>query len=526
VSSALAGVRPIGPGRLTGAGRLSRGLGVLVVVGLANLLLLLALRHGPSSALLLGILPALGLLFAALVASDRSILLFFALAVPMTSPQLTNPLPIPGPGTIWTQDLIVVFAVGAWLARRLFAADQPTTPRLRVISGFAWPFALFALAVVTAVVRGHAYYGTSLISQPLRLALYVAIVVTASELSPRKAHKGLVVVFYTGTVWMLLNAAYFLATGQSQTDQVDLSTGGARILSGEVGTNLAFALVLAILNLQIDTSARRRALHFAIAVLATVGVVLSFTRAIFLPLALVLPFVLFRRSVLRSLFSILPLLAPLLVVAGILLVRAQPQLIPTFVKRVTAPPSKDANAQWRLEANKAVWPQVRESPFLGVGFGRSAEIVTTDTNGALTLETVGQEGHDSLLWLLAAGGIALAGSFALLIGRHAWTVWRCLRRGVLDPHGRVILIWSAASLFIMLVTASAAPVLSSSSQILTMWSLISLGWSVILPATRASEAAPSAGRRPRLAVVRESPASVRGPRPITAELASPLRDPS
>ena len=48
---------------------------------------------------------------------------------------------------------------------------------------------------------------------------------------------------YGGTVWMMLNAAYYLATGTSQTDQINLSTGGLRVLSSTVGLYLGGGVV-------------------------------------------------------------------------------------------------------------------------------------------------------------------------------------------------------------------------------------------------------------------------------------------
>ena len=111
-----------------------------------------------------------------------------------------------------------------------------------------------------AAYRGHVDYGRQLVGEPIRLVLYAGIACAMVRLTPEKAYRALVAVFYLGTVWMSLNAAYYLASGGSQVDTSDLSTGGTRVLSGSVAMYMAAALILALLNLGIDHHPRRRAL--------------------------------------------------------------------------------------------------------------------------------------------------------------------------------------------------------------------------------------------------------------------------
>jgi O-antigen ligase len=69
---------------------------------------------------------------------------------------------------------------------------------------------------------------------------------------------------------------------------------------------------------------------------------------------------------------------------------------------VSAPPRRDANVQWRLEASRAVYEQIRDQPLVGVGFGpRSESFVDVETSpGGLTLpvlQKVGQNPHNGYL---------------------------------------------------------------------------------------------------------------------------------
>ena len=448
-------------------------IGAAVVGG--NLILLLALHHGTRMAVLFALLPALALALAGLLKSDGTILLVAALILPITSAQFTAPLPFPGPFTLWSSDVVLGLAVLSWLATRVLGPKRPAARRAATVPNPAasWPFVLFALALAFATVRGLANSGTAGVVQPSRLVLYAGIAVVIIRLDPRKAYRGIVIAFYLGTVWMLLNAAYYLATGTSQTDQVGLSTGGARILSGTVAEYLALAFLLALLNLQVDTSATRRAIHITIAALAGVGMILGYTRAVFIPVALVLPLIVFRRSILQPLFGVVPLVLPIFIVGAVLLMRAQPTIVPTFIDRISVSPTGDQNVAWRLKTDAAIWPQVSQSPWVGVGFGRGAYITWTDENGFQWREWATQEGHNFWLWLLAAGGVSLLGAFALLLLGQVRAARRRLRETA-EPYERSLMVWSSSALVVLLLTAFASPV--GALQMLTMWALLILPW--------------------------------------------------
>jgi O-antigen ligase len=287
------------------------------------------------------------------------------------------------------------------------------------------------------------------------------------------------VIFYGGAIWIFFTAVYYIAVGRSETDQVSLSTGGTRILAQGTAMFICGALFLSLLNLEIDRAARRRFIHILITALSLFEIVLSFGRTTFAAVAIVLPILcLFFREVRGAVSILLPLLLPMLVLTALLLPRATPQLKSTLVERITKSPTHDANLQVRLKATAAIWPQVRESPIIGVGFGRETifTVEQVDKYGfpvAQLSGTIGQDPHDSYVWLLAGGGIVCLGSFGLILLAFAFDGWRRVR-GAADEYERLIVVWSAATLFVFLVNALAGPVLSTPEFLLMIWTLLLL----------------------------------------------------
>lgn len=449
-----------------------------LIFGLAgsSLLAALAATGSVSRALIVALAPAVIFGLAALIASDRSILVFGALALGMTASPLNTPLPTPGGVKVFAADLVVLLALVSWIAAWLVGDRLGHKPRWPHTPVLRWPLLLLAIALVWAAVRGHEAYGASLIGQPVRFVLYAGIAAAIADLPPAKAYKGIVAVFYTGTVWMLLNAVYYLATGTSQTGASSLSTGGTRVLSLSVAVYLAAALVLALLNLQIDHSATRRLLHVAVAALAAFGVVLAFGRGTFAAIAVILPvLMLFFRRVRGAFVGFLPLCLPFAALAVLLIPRVTPDLGPTLVSRLTGSPTTDLSVRWREEANRAVWAQVQESPLVGVGFGRES---------SFTLEgvryVIGQDPHNSFTWLLAGGGVFSLGSFALVLLAFVGDAWRRLRR-TSESRERLIIVWSGFALLVILVNTVAGPVLSADpSMLIAMWTLLLLP-SIVAP---------------------------------------------
>jgi hypothetical protein len=435
---------------------------VLVGAGLANsFLALLLAQRGGSKAALLACLPLLIVLFGKLVASNRTVFLAAALGLSMTISSLQNPLPLPG-GQLYGSDLVVILAFVTWLCRRWAspAALRPSIPRSPL---FGPPLILFAGATLWAAIRGHYAYGANILGEPVRLVIYSLLVFALVDLNARTVYRTIVAVFYAGTVWMFCNALYLFASGKSQTDQINLSTGGTRTLALSTAIYLAGGLFLALLNLEVDTATKRRAL------LALAGIIVSYGRATYLSVALVLPVLfVFLPRVRRAFVSMLPICLPFLLLLAIAIPRLAPSVVPTFSNRVFKSNASDVNVEWRQAAASAIWQQVHRSPIDGVGFGEKATF-----RFAGVPVTINQDPHDSFLFLLAGGGILTLGAFLLLMLTFAIDAARRLKRAT-DPYQRLIVLWSGALLFAFLVNAAAGPVLSDPRMLLTIWAVMLL----------------------------------------------------
>jgi hypothetical protein len=469
------------------AGAANRLVPAVAAAVVANAALAMVAAKRPSLAVAAVAAPAVFAALVALVASDRSILLFAGLAVPFTLPVLNRQLAV-GPAQVFASDIVIVIALAAWVAARLGGSDG--RPRARApLLPFRIVFAAFAAVVVIDTLRGHDAYGASLVGEPLRLALYALLALTLSDLDPGKALRGLRVVFYGGAFWSLLTAAYYLATGTSQTGADQLSTGGTRVLSLTVSLNLALALFLALLSFDLPRTSRQHALDAAAAAAAVVGIVLSFGRGTFLAVAVVLPllFVTARRFRARAVAA-LPLAVPLAAVAVLLTIELAPGTWRTLVERMqihTVSAGADASVEWRRHAVHVIWQQVRSSPLVGVGFGKGGEFDLNGVHFAIT-----QDPHNSIVWLAAGGGALLVGLFATMVALFLRDAYRRLR--IATPVERVIVIWSVGALVCFLLNALAGPLFSTPQQLLALWAAF------LLPGvTRAPE--PAAATRPEAA---------------------------
>jgi O-antigen ligase len=236
--------------------------------------------------------------------------------------------------------------------------------------------------------------------------------------------------------------------------------------------HLATTLFLALLNLQREQTAGRRAIHLAMVGLALLGIVLGFGRSTFGAVAIVVPFIVlgFRR-VRGAFFDLLPLLLPVVVGVSILVTRVEPTVGPTLSSRLSlsvVAQNQDQSVRWREEANHVIWQQVRSSPYVGVGFGKDA----TFTLNGFRYETT-QDPHNSFVWMLAGGGVLLLGAFVLLVLRFARDAWR--RHGrARDDVERILLAWPVLALVCFLLNTTAGPVLSQPTEVLFLWTLLLL----------------------------------------------------
>ena len=323
-----------------------------------------------------------------------------------------------------------------------------------------------------AVIRGHERYGESLFSVPLRFVLYAGIAFAISDLKPRDAYRWLVVVFYAGTLWQTGVAIHGYATGTSATNAVDLSTGGERVLAGSTAMFMAGALLLALLNLEFQRSARKTALHLLMAALATFALVSTFQRTTFAVASILVPISLlaFRRVGLRAAVYV-PLIAPFLVLVALLVPKVDPTFFPTFANRVTASPSTDATAQWRLKAYSAVWGQVREAPLTGVGFGQPVRFIANNAH-----YNVGQNPHNQFLYLWAGGGLLLFGSFLVLLAVYLLEAWSRFRGATVEE--RHLIFFCVSLWFVFIVNSLTGIILTQPDLLLVFWILMLLPMTV------------------------------------------------
>ena len=435
---------------------------VLAVAGF-NVLLASALVRGETKiAFLLVALPVLVLVSELLVAR-REWLVFAALALAIAGGPLNGRLPGTGGTAVYPADVLVLLALAGYVLERLRTGSRERAgwPRTAVLS---WPLALFAGALLIGVVRGHDRYGTSYVSQPTRMFIYVAIAGAIASLTPRRAHAGLVVIFYVGTVWQAIVGVYGLATGTSQTKSIDLSTGGTRALALSTAIYLAAALVLALLNLEIERSPRRRRLHLAIAGLATFGIVIAFGRTTFAALAVLIPILLLGlRHMRRRLLAYVPLLLPVVALLAALAVQLEPSLGSTLQERLTGRVSSDLSLIQRQRKFDAALAGIGDEPLLGLGFGRTVQFVAVDRS----VRSFSGDPENSYVYVLAGGGGLALGALIVLMG----TFFVDSARRLLHARGTsyVLIAFGMSLAFVFFVNALTGPIFSDPTFMLTIW---------------------------------------------------------
>jgi O-antigen ligase len=451
-------------------------IGTIAAFAVANLSIGLMLATQRTEAAALALVPVVAVGLGSLIASSRAILVFAAIAINLFAPlPLAEALPLNTSVVVYPSDILVLLALGSWLGGWLMSPEsaRPSSLRTRVLG---WPLLLFGVILVAAVIRGHERYGESLVGVPLRLLFYAGIAAAVTDLRPHDAYRWLVMLFYAGTVWQALVAVYGYATGTSATSAVVLSTGGERVLAGSTAMFMAGALLLALLNLEVDRSAGRTALHLLMALLATFALISTFQRTTFALASLLIPLsvLVFRRISLRA-GALLPLCAPFLVLVVLLVPKANPSFFPTLADRITANPTTDSSTQWREKAIEAVSPQIRESPVTGVGFGRMAsfEIEEVRTRGT-------QDPHNQFIYLWAGGGLLLLGSFVLLLVVYLAESWQRFKIGTAEE--RRLIFWAVSLWFVFLVNSATGIVLTSPPLLLVFWVLMVLP--MIVPWTR------------------------------------------
>jgi O-antigen ligase len=457
-----------GPQPLGGESLRSRLAGVAtpVVAGLALVNVVVAYALATSRwtlAIAIALLPALAL-GASAVLRKPGVLLFGALALTIFGGPLNNALPFGGGAALYPADLIVGLALISWLIRA--ATHKVDARRPFSLPALGIPFVVLAVALSVGVLRGHERYGLSYVSQPVRIFAYALIAAAIIDVTPRQLYRGLVAVFYVGAVWHAGAAVYYLATGRSQTESVDLSTGGSRVLALSTAMLLACSLVLALLNLELDTdrSAGRNALHLVISGLATFGIVVSLGRTTFAAVAVLIPLLLLAlRRMRRALLSFIPLSVPFLVLLVVVTLQLVPNLWPTLQSRVTGKLGNDSAVETRTRKFDATLQGFDQSPILGMGFGRPVTYVAIDRS----VQTFSGDPENSYVYLLAGGGILTLGAWIAFALAFVWSSLRRLTH--VTGSDRVLVLWSLGTWFVFSINALTGPILSVPSFLLVLW---------------------------------------------------------
>jgi O-Antigen ligase len=415
----------------------------------------------------LWLLPAALIAFGALVETHRAALAWIALSINFAGvPFLSQPLPLPGGTKIYSTDVLVLLAIGAWLASRLSGQRRVGTVQLSVV--FTWPLAMFAVAVLAGLVKGHERYGANLIGQPFRLVLYSGIALALTDTTPASAWKAITRIFYAGAVVQFLFALYYLGAGTSESHSSSLSTGGVRVLALSTAIYLTGSLICALVNLELERDPIRQLGHAAITGLALFGVIVAFGRTTYAAVVLIVPLLLItRRYMRRTVLLMLPLFVPFVLIGALLVTSTAPNLLPTLEKRVLGTSSDDLNVRWRKQANEAVLEGLDKELVTGVGFGRTVQF---ELDG--TVYTITDDPHNSFVWLLSGAGLLALGTFVLLGVLYLVDAGGRLRRA--DAIGQALIVWAVGTWLAFMINAAAGPVLPHPVMLLTIWVLFAL----------------------------------------------------
>jgi O-antigen ligase len=425
-----------------------------------------------------GLAPVLIVGLALLSGTDATVLVVAALTLELTIPTLNNALPLGTSIEVFPSDLVLVLALATWFTARVSRdrEAQRFVPLRSSVLGL--PLALFTIAVVSAAYRGHVAYGESLIGRPARMFLYAAVACALVRVDRQRLYRGIVIAFYGATVWQLFVAAYYLATGGSQSIAPDLSTGGTRVLSISVSLYLSGTFFLALINLALERPYGPKPLHAAMLLLSGVEIALAFSRGTFITLTLLTVILfLFLRDVRVAALAPLPLAIPLMVAGVLVLARTNSTVIPTLVKRINPSISADASFRWRQKANDELLKQFHQSPLFGVGFGKDIHFLLEGQEVDTT-----QQAHNDFLYLLAGSGIFGLGSFLLVVTAAIGDALRRLR-GAVEPHDRALLLFAAVTASSFVLNGLVEPLITLPSVILTVWTLLLLPGVVPVPAT-------------------------------------------
>lgn len=413
-------------------------------------------------------LPAIAVTGRLLLRSDGGVLVLLPFAFGLsTIAALRNPLPLATGIKIYPTDIVVLLALAHWMLR---------CPASRSGDAAPWPRALwlsmigvFAAGMCIGVVRGHDAFGTNLAGQPTRIMAYALIGLIVIRQRPVRLERGLTLVLYAGSAWQAAVGTVDLVTGGHQTGALALSTGGERILALSTALFLAGALLWAVLSLALGSTGRRAQLDYLICTLSSYGLLLAFSRTLFIALAVLLPwiFILSGRLRERAVIAVCFLVPALALTLTIPSVQSLP-VVHTAIERVDNTNSQDINVQYRTKASAATLAGLSRRPVLGFGFGHPASFTINGT----VYHLEGDDPHNSFVYILAGGGLlalsGLVGLIYLFVGR--WLTW--LRSPM--ARGRPIALWAGGFLILFVAQAATEPALAMPVLGLTMWTVLFL----------------------------------------------------
>ena len=266
---------------------------------------------------------------ATLIASNRAVLVFAALAMPLFEPlPLTGALPLHAGIQVYPSDILVLLAVG-FVGGRVASESGGSRPSSLGTRLLGWPLLLFGIVLFAAIVRGHERYGESLVGIPLRFLLYagIAAAVTRSQASRclQMARRPLLCRNRLAGA----RGALRLCDGNVRDLRGRPLDRGQRVLAGSTAMFMAGALLLALLNLELERRAGRAALHLVMVALSIFALVSTLQRTTFALVSLLVPlFVLaFRQIGLRT-AVFLPMAAPFIVLLALFVPKADPTFLP------------------------------------------------------------------------------------------------------------------------------------------------------------------------------------------------------
>jgi len=165
--------------------------GIFVLVAGVNVGIGAGLAAGQTKlVVILALLPVIfGL--SSVIVTHRDWLVLGALLLTMVGGTLNDRLPGTGGTAVFPSDVFVALAVAGYLIERLTGPRDSARPRLRTIV-LSWPLAILAVGIMLGVFHGHDLYGTSYLSEPVRIVVYAAIGTAMVSIEPRRFYRQLV----------------------------------------------------------------------------------------------------------------------------------------------------------------------------------------------------------------------------------------------------------------------------------------------------------------------------------------------